>query len=181
MNCSKCGKEILDEKSSFCAYCGIPLDSEHGNTDFVTGAGIMAIVAAASSITICAIGIAFYQSYSAYYATYGLDASGSVGFLLFAGFALVSSIFGFAGGVLSLAKKRFSLAVLGTILMLASAIFTFTAVWRYGYGFGEGILLAGIPTLALSVMSTVFLVKSKTAFSDYAARAETSEVATSLA
>jgi hypothetical protein len=175
LNCSKCGKEILDEKSSFCAYCGIPIGSENKGSDFVTAAGIVAIIAAAFSITAGAIGVTYYQSYISYYSAYGYGTSGALGFLLFGGFAFVSSIFGFAGGILSLVRKRFKFAVLGTVLLVASSAFIFVAVWIYGYGYGEYILFSGIPTLALSLMSTLFLFKSKTAFSDYTAVTEPSE------
>ena len=179
MNCSKCGKEIIDEKSSFCAYCGTPLDSEDKGSDFVAPAGILAIIAAAFSITAGFIGITYYQSHITYYTSYGYDTSGAVGFLLFGGFAFVSSVFGFVGGVLSLARKRFKLALLGTVLMVASAAFIFVAVWGYGYGYGEYILFSGIPTLALSLMSTFFLVRSKSAFSDHMVVDEPSETSNS--
>ncbi|MCW4007108.1 MAG: zinc-ribbon domain-containing protein [Candidatus Bathyarchaeota archaeon] len=174
MNCSKCGKKILDENSSFCAYCGVPLDSESRSSDSIAP-GILAIVAAAFSIAAAAIGINNYQTYIAYYSQYGYTAAEFLGFLLFGIFALVASIFGFAAGVLSLAKKRFKFAVLGTVLLVASAVFSLAVIWRYGYGYGEYIMLSVFPTLALSLISTFFLVKSKSAFLEYTNIAEPSD------
>lgn len=164
LKCAKCGKEILDEESSFCAYCGLPFDSKPSSIDLTTGAGILAIIAAVFSITVGVIGVTNYIASVDYYAAYGYDASTFIGFLFFSVFAFVSSPFGFAGGILALARKRFKISVLGTLIMLSSALFTFIVVWRYEYGFSDSILLAGIPIAALSIASAVFSVKSKTAF-----------------
>lgn len=172
LNCPECGKKILDENSSFCAYCGVPFDSENKSSDFLIAAGILALVAAAFSIAVAATGINNYLTYAAYYAQYDYDTSFILGFLLFGVFALVSSIFGFAAGLLSLAGKRFKLAVLGTVLLVASSAFILVVVWLYEYGFGEYVLLSAISPLALSLISTFFMVKSKFAFSEYATATE---------
>jgi len=164
MNCAKCGKEILDKESSFCAYCGLPFDAKPKSSDLTIGAGLLAIIAAAFSIAVGVIGINYYQQYVAYYSAYNIDSSSAIGFLLFSSFAFVASIFGFAGGMLSLAKKRFNFSLVGILLMFAAALFTFVALWRYEYGFLEGLLLPGISILAFSIVSAVFLVRSKTAF-----------------
>jgi len=158
--------EVLDERSNFCAQCGNPFHSEDKGSDFVIAAGILAIIAAAFSITAGAIGITDYYSYATYYASVGRDMSVLMGFLLFGSFAFGSSVFGFAGGVVSLERKRFRLAVLGTVLVAASTVFTFVIVGRYGYGMGYGLLLSGIPPIALSLTSTFFLIMSKAAFSE---------------
>ena len=164
MKCTKCGKEILDEESSFCAYCGSPFDSKLKTSDLTTGAGILAIIAAAFSIAVGAIGVVNYLSYVSYYVSYGVDTSAFTGFLLFAGFAFIASIFGFAGGILALTRKRFKISILGMLVMYASALFTLVTVWHYQYNFSDGILLSGIPIAALSIVSTVFVFKSKTKF-----------------
>ena len=165
LNCAKCGKEVLDKESSFCAYCGIPFDSKLKSSNLATGAGILAIIAATFSGALGTIVfVNYYQSYIAYLTYYGSDTSGSIGFLLLGGFALISSIFGVAGGMLALTRKRFKFSVLGILLMLASALFTFIAVWRYQYGFTDVILLSGISIGVFSLASAVFVAKSKTEF-----------------
>jgi hypothetical protein len=161
LKCAQCGKEILDEKSSFCAYCGIPFDSKPQNTGLATGAGLLATIAAAFSVAIGAIGVVNYLSYVDYYAAYGYDASTFIGFLFFGIFALIASAFGFAGSALALSGKRVKISVLGTIVMFASVVFTFADVWYYDYGFSEGILLSGISVAALSIASAILVVKSK--------------------
>ena len=163
-NCAKCGKEILDKESSFCAYCGTRFDSKPQSADLTTGAGILAIIAATFSIVVGVLGIIYNQSYVAYYTAYGLDSSVSMGFLFFLSFAFVSSGFGFVGGTLALAKKRFKLSVIGILVMFASAIFTFTVLWYYQYGYPEGILLPGISIIAFSLASAIFVVRSKSEF-----------------
>jgi hypothetical protein len=163
LNCNNCGKEITDEKSSFCAYCGIPLKSKP-KKELTTTAGTLALIAASFSTAIGTIGAVSYQSYVNYYAAYGYDTSGAIGFLFLAAFAFPAAAFGFAAGILTLTRKRLKLAIIGTILMIASTIFTLIATWYYNYGYTEGILLATIPPGALSIISTIFIIKSKTEF-----------------
>jgi hypothetical protein len=178
LNCQKCGKEVLDEKSAFCAYCGVPFDSQSkNNSDFLNSAGILTTIAAAFTVAAGFVGITTYQSYLAYYTAYSMDAPGVLGFLFFAAFAFVASIFGFAAAMFSLRRKRFKLAVVGTVLMCASVIFTLVVVWYYGLGYSDGIMVSGVPTLALSLVSTFLLVKSKGSFADYTAGTVTSEAA----
>jgi hypothetical protein len=164
MNCAKCGKEILDKESSFCAYCGTPFDSKPKSTDLVTGAGILAIIAAVFSIAVGAIGVVSYQTYVDYYTSYGYDTSSFIGFVYLGIFSFISAVFGGAGGMLVLARKRFKVSVVGILVMLASAVFTFITVWQYDFGFTDSILLSGISVGALSIASAVFAIKSKSEF-----------------
>jgi len=176
LNCEKCGKKSLDKNSSFCAYCGVSINSKPKNQDFLANAGLLSVIAAAFSVATGVVGFVSYQSFIDYYSYYGVDASsGAVGFLLFTGFVFVSVVFGFIGGAFSLMLKRFKLTILGTALMCASAVFTLITVWHYGYGYSDGIVVSVIPTLALSLTSFVLLVKSKKAFFDYTEAVETSE------
>ncbi len=163
MNCTNCGKEIQDETSSFCAYCGAPLNSKP-KKELTLAAGILALIAASFSAAIGTIGVVSYQAYTSYYASYGYDTSGAIGFLLLAAFAFPAAAFGFAAGILTLTRKRLKLAITGIILMIASTIFTLIVTWYYNYGYTEGILLATVPTGALSIISAIFIIKSKTEF-----------------
>jgi hypothetical protein len=155
------------------------LNYESKNSDFLSNAGILAIIAASFSVTLGIVGIVTYQSYIAYVSVYGslygIDASSAIGYLLLSVFAFAASILGFAAALFSFTRKRFNLAVLGTLLMCASAVFTFIAVWQYGLGYSDGILVSGVPTLALALTSTILLVKSKNAFSDDNTLVETSQ------
>lgn len=166
MNCTKCGKEILDKESKFCPYCGVSLDAKPQYSPLATAAGTLALVAAAFSAAVGVIGIVTYQTYINYYSSYGYDTSNSIGFILFAAFAFAASAVGFASGTLALARKRYMLSITGPIIMFASALFTFVAARQFEYGFSEGILLSGISIGALSIISTVFTMKSKAEFAE---------------
>jgi hypothetical protein len=175
LNCEKCGKKILDETSSFCAYCGVSFDSKLKSNDFLANAGLLSITAAAFSIAGGFVGLSSYQSYVSYYSYYGAEAPGAIGFLLFAVFAVVASGFGFLGGLFLLKRRRFKLTVLGTLLMCASVVFTLVVVWQYDLGFTDGIVVSAVPTLALALISTILLVKSKQAFFNKTVSVETPE------
>ena len=165
MTCAECGKPILDKQSSFCAYCGISFDSKPISSGLTNQAAILAIVAAVFSVAAGVSGLNYYQSYVRYYTTYGMNTSGSIGFLLFASFAFVAAAIGFVGGMLALAKKRLKVIVTGMLVMLASAVFTFVALWHFGYGFLETLLLPEISIIAFSITSIFFTVKSRADFS----------------
>ncbi len=122
------------------------------------------MVAATFSGALGAVAVNAYKSYIDYYSMYGSDTSNALGFLLFGTFALVSAAFGITSGVLTLTGKRFKFSVLGTLLMLASALFTFVIVWRYQYGFTDLMLFSAITIGALSLASTAFVIKAKTEF-----------------
>lgn len=168
MNCANCGKEIQDEKSSFCAYCGTPLNSKP-KKELTTAAGTLTLIAASLSAAVGTIGAVSYPAYLAlceYYAAYptsGYTTDKAIGFLLLGAFAFIAAAFGFAAGILTLTRKRLKLSVIGPILMVASTIFTLVT-GLYNYGYTEGILLATIPTGALSIISIIFIIKSKTEF-----------------
>jgi hypothetical protein len=164
LKCAKCGKEILDEESSFCAYCGTPLDSKPKSSDLATGAGILATIAGTFSGAVGTIGIVNYQSSVAYYASLGYDTSTYMGFLLFGVFALISSVFGVAGGMLALTRKRFKFSVLGILLVLASALFTFIVIEQYQYGYTDIIMLSEISIAVFSLASAILVLKSKNKF-----------------
>jgi hypothetical protein len=174
LNCANCGKEILDTESSFCAYCGTPLDSKP-KKELTVAAGILALIAASFSAAVGTIGVVSYQAYVDYYsayASYGYTTEGAIGFLFLAAFAFAAAAFGFASGMLALTKKRFKIAIIGPILMLVSAIFTLIVTWYYDYGYTEGILLATISMGTLSIASTVFVTTSKTEFTGITKPAE---------
>jgi uncharacterized membrane protein (DUF485 family) len=85
--------------------------------------------------------------------------------LYFSSFAFAAAAIGLAGGTLALARKRLMVATSGILVMLASALFTFVALWSFGYGFLETLLLPGISIIAFSIISVIFAIKSRTDFS----------------
>ena len=163
--CAECGKQILDKESSYCARCGVSFDSKPKSLGLATAAGILAILAAVFSVASGVIGLNYYWSYVNYYSAYGMGASGSYGFLYFSSFAFAAAAIGLAGGTLALARKRLMVATSGILVMLASALFTFVALWSFGYGFLETLLLPGISIIAFSIISVIFAIKSRADFS----------------
>jgi len=79
-------------------------------------------------------------------------------------FALISSVFGVAGGMLALTRKRFKFSVLGILLVLASALFTFIVIEQYQYGYTDIIMLSEISIAVFSLASAILVVKSKNEF-----------------
>ncbi|MHA2407800.1 MAG: hypothetical protein ACXACA_05475 [Candidatus Ranarchaeia archaeon] len=134
------------------------------SADLATGAGILATIAGTFSGAIGTIAIINYQSAVAYYTSQGIDTSPYIGFLLLGIFALISSVFGVAGGMLVLTRKRFKFSVLGILLVLASALFTFIVVELYQYGYAEIIMFSGTSIVVFSLASAILVFKSKTEF-----------------
>jgi len=167
LNCEKCGQKILDENSSFCAYCGVRFGPKPSNPSFIANAGILAVIAASFSVAGGVVGLTSYQSYIAYFTAYGMDASGALGFLPFVVFGFVAAAFGFVAAAFSFKGSRFKLTILGTSLMCVSVVFTLITLQFFGLGYTEGILVSGLPTLALALTSMFLLVKSKTSFLYY--------------
>lgn len=66
--------------------------------------------------------------------------------------------FGLAGGILTLKRRRYGLALTGQVLVLACGL---SAMVFYPYSSG---LLFGVPTVVLSILSTVFTTVSKREF-----------------
>ena len=87
-----------------------------------------------------------------------------IGFLPFAVFAFVAAAFGFIAAAFSFKESRFKLTVLGTALMCASVVFTLITLQYFGLGYTDGILVSGLPTLALALTSIFLLVKSNKSF-----------------
>jgi hypothetical protein len=129
-----------------------------------TGAGILATIAGTFSGGVGTIGIVTYHSSVSYYASLGYDISTYMGFLLLGVFALISSVFGVAGGMLALTRKRFKFSVLGILLVLASALFTFIVIEQYQYGYTDIIMLSEISIAVFSLASAILVVKSKNEF-----------------
>jgi len=79
-------------------------------------------------------------------------------------FALIAAVFGVAGGMLALARKRFKITFIGMLLVLASAIFTFIVIEWYQYGYTDVIMLAEISIAVFSVAGAILVFKSKNEF-----------------
>ncbi len=175
MNCAECGKEIVDETSSFCAYCGNSFDVKKNKLELLGSAAILLIIAATFAATLGVIGLLNYQANVAAYATnvdYYISIGVSeaeyiatfLGFLLFGIINVVAFIPGIIGGFFSLLKKRFRFSLISSIIVLCSSLATFIIIWYYGYGYADIVLMSEIPMLVFSFLSIFLINKSKKEF-----------------
>lgn len=174
LNCEKCGNEIVDEKSGYCANCGASLN-QSGKWDFSANSAILLFISAAFGLAVGVVGFLTYESYVAYYSYYGYSASGAVGFLLIAGFAIAAAALGLLSGVFSLTKQRFKLTLIGPVLMFISGIFAFIAETYYSLGYSDGITVPAVSMSVLSILALSLLLKSQKAFVTYSAPAANPE------
>jgi hypothetical protein len=164
LNCAKCGKEIQDKESNYCAYCGNPFDPKSKSVDLATEAGILASVAATFSGAVGIIGVLTYQSSVAYYSSMSYDTSSYIGFLLLGILGVISAVFGITGGTLSLLKKRFNISIFGILFVLAAALFSLIVITQYQYGYTDTIILSETSIVVFSILSAILVFKSKSAF-----------------
>jgi len=175
MNCAECGKEIIDETSSFCAYCGNPFDVKKNKPELLGSAAILLLIAATFAVTLGVIGLLNYQAniaaYAAnaeYYLSIGVGEAEYMatflGFLLFGIINIVAFIPGMIGGLFAVFKKRFRFSLISAIIVLCSSLVTFIIIWYYGYGYADIVLMSEIPMVVFSLLSIFFIVKSKKEF-----------------
>jgi hypothetical protein len=165
LNCAECGKEIIDEDSSFCAYCGNPFDSKNNKTELLGGAAILLIIAATFALALGIIGlIIYYQATAVYSASTAGDIAPYLGFLLFGLINIIMFIPGFLGGLSSLFKRRFKFSFIAAILVLCSSLATFIIIQFYAYGYIDIVLISEIPILVFSILSIFLISKSKVEF-----------------
>lgn len=142
------------------------VEKEPGRVDYSVAAGAMIIVSA------CLLIVAISVSRSEYYFSYYLFLSS----LPNLGASITLSVVSLFGGVQALIKKRFLFAIFGTSFLIIQSLLNTTNVldWLVSKLFPEEILMSGYPALfiiispvvlILSVLSLIFLTRSKHEFS----------------
>ena len=175
LECSKCGKEIIDENSSYCAYCGNPFDSTKQIRTLSISAGIFLIISSVFSLVLGFIGLLNYfvapETYAAnaqYYASIGLTEAdflaNYLGFLFFGILTVAVFVPGFIGGTSTLFNKNYKLSLTSTIIVFCASIASLIIIWFYGYGYSDAVLFSEIPILVFSILSTFLVIKSKREF-----------------
>ena len=180
MNCAECGKEIVDETSSFCAYCGNSFDVKKNKLELLGSAAILLVIAATFAATLGVIGLLNYQAYVAaapltyaqnvnYFMSIGVFSEAEylatfLGFLIFGIINIVAFIPGLIGGFFALFKKRYRFSLISSIIVLCSSLTTFIIIWYYGYGYADIVLMSEIPMLVFSFLSIFLIKKSKKDF-----------------
>jgi hypothetical protein len=164
LKCPHCGEEVPYEGVSFCPKCGKSLDLQQKHTDLVLVAAILTIISAAFS---AGVG---YLAFDRYIGFLGYSLSGVLGFLIVGVLSAVVTVFGIVGGIFMLKKKQVNLSMLGTILLLVSAVGNYLTLQYYRrqyslqYGFMEIALFSTIFILILSILSGIFITASKAEF-----------------
>ena len=166
LNCAECGKEIVDETSSFCAYCGNPFDSKKNKSELISSAAILLIIAATFTAAMGIIGLINYLATLDYVSQVGGDISVYLGFLIFGIFNVIACIPGLIGGLCTLFKKRYKFSLISAIVVLASALVTFMIIEYYAYGYADSVLILEISILVFSFLSIFLINKSKMEFNE---------------
>jgi hypothetical protein len=156
--CPYCGKEVPNEDTIFCPYCSKPLKLIKKHSGFPTVAGILTIIAACIVIIFGTLEYSAiandYTIYMHYHTSY--DAYDVYGALITGIWCTICFGLGLAAGVLSIKRRRFVLSIIGTSLLLVTALFMLTE--------SIGLAVLAIPVLILSVLSVVFVGISKGEF-----------------
>ncbi|MEM3578476.1 MAG: zinc-ribbon domain-containing protein [Candidatus Bathyarchaeia archaeon] len=153
--CPKCGKEVSNE-AFYCPFCGTQIKTAISKkTGFPIAGGILGIIASCICIFVGILGILTsaqpYYPYSRF------------GMLLMGIFGLIGFAFGLTGGILTLRRKSFQLAIIGISLILVSGFITILASTTEPYGYIGGVIF-GIPVIILSILSLIFTSISKSEF-----------------
>lgn len=163
MNCSKCGKEIIDNKNGLCPECS----TTQNCNDFITNAGTLTTIAAAFALTIAIVSLFSYQSYIEVYSYYGYATANGIGFFVIAGVAIAASALGFLSSTVAFQRKRFVLTITGPVLIAVSGIIVFVIETMFSLGLSDGFTVPAVPAIVLSIVALAILFKSKQAFTDY--------------
>ena len=166
LNCVECGKEIVDETSSFCAYCGNSFDSKKNKLELISSAAILLIIAATFTAAMGIISLINYQATADYFSQVGGDISVYFGFLIFGIINVIACIPGLIGGLFTLFKKRYKFSLISAIVVLGSALVTFMIIEYYAYGYADSVLILEISILVFSFLSIFLINKSKMEFNE---------------
>ncbi|NLF89208.1 hypothetical protein GX563_10365 [Candidatus Bathyarchaeota archaeon] len=152
------------------------IETESRIWDFTANSSMLLFVAAALGVTLGVVGFISYTTYVSYYSYYGYSTPEAVGFWMIAGLAVAAAAAGILSGVFALIKKRFTVTLIGPILLVISGVATFAIETSYKLSFSDGITIPAVMMISLAVIALPLLLKSKTAFVDYSpAPAESEE------
>jgi uncharacterized membrane protein len=166
LKCPHCGKEIPYEDVEFCPKCGKSLKVQQKPTDLVLVAAMLTIISAAFSAGLGCLG---FERYLIWINTE--FASLTPGFLVVGLLSIVVAVFGIVAGMFMLKKKNVNFSMLGVILLLVSAFGNFVTLYYFyrvqyseQYVFMEIALFCEMAILIFSILSGMFLTKSKAEF-----------------
>lgn len=168
MQCPHCGKQVTDENAVFCPYCSKPLNAKrHPTIPLASGTltTISAIIVMITGLLSVSSALNTYGGYG-----YGFIAGTNIFFWLAGIFEVAAFPVGLAGAIFQFRRRQFLVSAFSNVLLIVSAAFIlaqsfFTATLsNYESVTYTGLLLFGIPLLALSILSIVFVGISKAEF-----------------
>jgi Zn finger protein HypA/HybF involved in hydrogenase expression len=163
LKCPHCGEEVPYENVKFCPNCGKSLVvKQKAKTDLVLVAAMLTIISATFSAGLGCVGFQSYLFLSNSELASLTPISLLVGLL-----SILGAVFGIIAGLFMLQRKNVNFAMLGVILLLVSAFGDFITLWYSGYiqyGFMEIALFCEITIIIFSILSAMFLTKTKAEF-----------------
>lgn len=166
MKCPHCGEEVPYENVKFCPNCGKSLVVKQKiGTDLVLVAAILTIISAAFSAGLGYIAFDRYLVYA--FAAEAYSFAAIAGFLVVGILGIVGAVFGIIAGRFMLKRENVNFSMLGVILLLVSSFGNYITLSFYGYvqyGFMEVAMFCEITILVFSILSAMFLTKTKAEF-----------------
>jgi len=163
LKCPHCGEEVPYENVKFCPNCGKSLVVKQKiGTDLVLAAAMLTIISAAFSAGLGCVGFERCLYWSSTEYAYLTPIFLIVGLL-----SILGAVFGIIAGLFMLQKKKVNFVMLGVILLLVSAFVDFITLCYSGYiqyGFMEVAMFCEITIIILSILSAMFLTKTKAEF-----------------
>jgi hypothetical protein len=169
LKCPHCGEDVPREDASFCLKCGKSLVVKQKiRTDLVLAAAMLTIISAAFSAGLgclaleCGLLLGYTES-----------AALAPGFLVVGLLSIVVAVFGIVAGTFMLKRKNVNFSMLGIILLLILAFGNYITLYywfqnsvqlAFTYVFMEIALFCEITILVFSILSAMFLIKSKAEF-----------------
>jgi len=167
LKCPHCGEEVPYENVKFCPNCGKSLVVKQKiRTDLVLVAAMLTIISAAFSAGLGCLGFERYLFWS----PYTEYASQTPGFVVVGLLSIVVAVFGIVAGMFMLKRKNVNFSMLGIILLLISAFGNYITLYYYRfqysqqYVFMEIALFCEITIIIFSILSGIFLTKTKAEF-----------------
>ncbi len=162
--CPNCGRDITEADALYCPYCAMPLKLMKKRSGFPTAAGILTIIGACIIVIVGSLGLlAFWLAMSQ--SAFGFGYPSSILYYLVMGiFDSLAFAFGLAGGICAVRRRRFALAIAGTILLLVSGLVTIAVFALQGYYAIVFGAMFGLPVLILSILAVIFVAVSKGEF-----------------
>jgi len=149
-SCPKCD-EIIKDGKDFCPNCGSSLLHQRKKTGKPIAGGILIIIAATFCL-VASIFVLIFRFYTSYYG-YGSYSIYNWWMIIIVIFEIWGFSIGLAGGIYSIKRTHFPVAIIGSSFVIVAACLDFF-----------GTLFLGIVILILGIIGTILIAVSKKEF-----------------